>query len=137
MSISSISTSTTDLQSTMQAAAQQRGQNMRSLVSSVEKGDLTTAKTALAAIQEDQKNAPKPPEGSSQPSGTNPMDQAFTDLSTALTNNDTTAAQTAVASLKTAMQNGPRPPEPPTGDSTSTSTSLPDGSTGSLLNTQA
>jgi hypothetical protein len=150
MSVSSISSSTssTDYLASLQTAAQQRFQNMKSLTDSVQSGDLTTAKSALAAVKQDVANAPKPPQddttdsttdstSSSTSSSSNPMSDALSTLETAIDNNDVSGAQSALASLAPHHQGGGQgmPPQDST-SSTDTTTTTTD-STGRVLNATA
>ena len=87
------------------------GEDFDSLQKALTSGDLSAAKTALATLQTDMKNGPKPhldSDGSSSVSGTSgkPKGPDLSALQSALDSGDLSAAKSALADL---MKNAPKP----------------------------
>jgi hypothetical protein len=116
MAVNSISVTNASVQSTQpgQASAiKQRRQDFEALTQALNSGDLSGAKTAFAAIQQNFKTVTQAQEGQQIGSNTqNKFQSAFQALGQALNSSDLKSAQTAFANLQQARghQEQQRPP---------------------------
>lgn len=101
MNVSSVNSATNSYwNNLLQIKYNQQVQDFRGLSSAVQSGDMSTAQTALAAVEKDIQNDPNSPLAAALSDPNSQASKDFQALQTAVQSNDATGAQSAFAAFK-------------------------------------